>query len=29
MSRQVKRRKDNVGLGLADVHVRNFSDMIG
>ena len=29
MSRQVRRGKDNAGLGLADIHVRNFANMIG
>ena len=29
MRRQVKRGKDNAGLGLSDVHVRNFANMIG
>jgi hypothetical protein len=29
VSRQVKRRKDNAELGLADVHLSNFADMIG
>jgi hypothetical protein len=28
VSRQVKRGKDNAGLGLSDVHLRNFADII-